>query len=104
MKIPFRCVEQIYHWEGYFGRRADLNICVTHAMRQNMLDAWNISAATVYDRPPAWSFRKLTTEERHKFLLKLIDYGGEFEIFKAVNNVGLQRDCVFVEGYFSFYI
>ncbi|EJW87391.1 glycosyltransferase [Wuchereria bancrofti] len=91
------CIEQIYYWEGYFGRCADLNICVTHAMRQDMFDAWDISAATVYDRPPAWSFRKLTDEERHKFLLKLIDYGGEFEIFKAVNNPGLQIDCVSME-------
>ncbi|KAM3723752.1 Chitobiosyldiphosphodolichol beta-mannosyltransferase [Dirofilaria immitis] len=89
-----RCVEQIYYWEGYFGRRADLNICVTHAMRKDMFDSWDISAATVYDRPPAWSFRKLTDEERHKCLLKLINYGREFEFFKAVNILGLQRDCV----------
>ncbi|VIO91848.1 glycosyl transferase, group 1 family protein [Brugia malayi] len=95
--IVQRCVEQIYYWEGYFGRCADLNICVTHAMRQDMFDAWDISAATVYDRPPAWSFRKLTDEERHKFLLKLIDYGGEFEVFKAVNNPCLQIDCISME-------
>lgn len=69
-------------------------------MRQDMFDAWEISAATVYDRPPTWSFRKLTDEERHNFILKLIDYGGEFEIFKAVNNSVLQKDCVFVEGCF----
>lgn len=100
LKIAFRYVEQIYYLEGYFGRRADLNICVTHAMRQDMFDAWEISAATVYDRPPAWNFRKLTDEERHKFLLKLIDYGEEFEIFKAINNPSLQRDCIFLEGYF----
>uniref|UniRef100_A0A8R1TZH9 Glycos_transf_1 domain-containing protein n=1 Tax=Onchocerca volvulus TaxID=6282 RepID=A0A8R1TZH9_ONCVO len=92
-----RYVEQIYYWEGYFGRRADLNICVTHAMRQDMFDAWDISAATVYDRPPAWSFQKLNDEERHKFLLKLIDYGEEFELFKAVSTPGFQRDFVFVE-------
>ncbi|MCP9259293.1 Chitobiosyldiphosphodolichol beta-mannosyltransferase [Dirofilaria immitis] len=85
---------EIYYWEGYFGRRADLNICVTHAMRKDMFDSWDISAATVYDRPPAWSFRKLTDEERHKCLLKLINYGREFEFFKAVNILGLQRDCV----------
>ncbi|KAL4002847.1 Glycosyl transferases group 1 family protein [Acanthocheilonema viteae] len=95
--IMQRYVEQMYYWEGYFGRRADLNVCVTHAMRQDMFDAWEISAATVYDRPPDWSFRKLTDEERHKFLLKLIDYGGEFEIFKTVNNPSLQRDCIFME-------
>ncbi|CAG9533237.1 unnamed protein product [Cercopithifilaria johnstoni] len=95
--IMQRYVEQIYYWEGYFGRRADLNVCVSHAMRQDMFDAWGINAATVYDRPPSWSFRKLTDEDRHKFLLKLIDYDEEFEIFKLVNNPGLHRDCVFVE-------
>lgn len=104
MKIFFRYVEQIYYWEGYFGRRADLNICVTHAMRQDMFDAWDISAATVYDRPPAWSFQKLNDEERHKFLLKLIDYGEEFELFKAVSTPGFQRDFVFVEGYFLLHL
>lgn len=67
-------------------------------MRQDMFDAWDISAATVYDRPPAWNFRKLTDEERHKFFLKLVSYNGEFEIFKAANNSGLQRDCVLIEG------
>uniref|UniRef100_A0A915PAY1 Glycosyl transferase family 1 domain-containing protein n=1 Tax=Setaria digitata TaxID=48799 RepID=A0A915PAY1_9BILA len=89
-----RYVEQTYYWEGYFGRHADLNICVTHAMRQDMFDAWDICAATVYDRPPSWNFRKLGDEDRHKFYLKLIEQGGEFEVFRALNIPGSQGDCV----------
>ncbi|VDN02821.1 unnamed protein product [Thelazia callipaeda] len=90
-----RYVEQAYYWEGYFGRHADLNICVTHAMRRDMNDSWGISAATVYDRPPDWNFRKLKGEERHDFLLKLISYGGEFETFRADSMS--QKDSIFSE-------
>lgn len=40
-------------------------------MRQDMRDMWDVNAATVYDRPPAWNFGKLNEEERHKFYVKL---------------------------------
>ncbi|VDN33061.1 unnamed protein product [Gongylonema pulchrum] len=78
-----RYVEQTYYYEGYFGRHADLNICVTHAMRQDMRDAWDVSAATVYDKPPSWNFRKLNDEERHNFYVKLARYSEEFKTFRT---------------------
>lgn len=80
-KNLFRFVERVYYWEGYFGRRADLNLCVTHAMRQDMCYAWDIHSATLYDRPPSWSFHKLNKEEYHQFFLNLSQ--SNFDDFKS---------------------
>lgn len=29
-------------FEGYFGRKADANLCVTKAMKEDLLRRWNI--------------------------------------------------------------
>ncbi|VDM40247.1 unnamed protein product [Toxocara canis] len=87
-----RFVEQAYYWEGYFGRHADLNLCVTHAMREDMRDAWGVHSATLYDRPPAWKFKKLNDEERHVLFLKLAQFGGEFKPFAWEDSKGALAD------------
>lgn len=76
-----RFVESTYYWEGYFGKRADLNLCVTHAMRQDMREAWGFSSATLYDRPPSWKFKRLDDEERHSLFLRFARLGGDFKPF-----------------------
>uniref|UniRef100_A0A915AKT8 Chitobiosyldiphosphodolichol beta-mannosyltransferase n=3 Tax=Parascaris univalens TaxID=6257 RepID=A0A915AKT8_PARUN len=87
-----RFVEQTYYWEGYFGRHADLNICVTHAMREDMRDAWAVHSATLYDRPPSWNFKKLNDEERHTLFLKLSQLGGDFRAFAWEDSKGTLAD------------
>lgn len=71
-------------------------------MRQDMRDAWDVSAATLYDRPPTWSFGKLNDEERHKFYVKLVRNGMEFKAFRAENTSITSTDCNFAEGYFAY--
>ncbi|PAV86801.1 hypothetical protein WR25_04580 [Diploscapter pachys] len=61
----------IYKLEGYFGRLADSNYCVTRAMRDDLRAAWGIEANTFYDRPPAFRFRKVTDLEKHRLFQKL---------------------------------
>lgn len=38
-------------YEGFFGRRADAHVCVSQAMRDDLLSRWRIHASTLYDRP-----------------------------------------------------
>lgn len=99
-----RFVEQTYYWEGYFGRHADLNICVTHAMREDMRDAWAVHSATVYDRPPSWNFKKLNDEERHTLFLKLSQLGGDFKAFAWEDSKGALADEDITEGHFKSFL
>lgn len=80
-----RIIELIHCWEGFFGRRADLNLCVTHAMRQHMRDEWEVQSATVYDKPPSWKFKVLDVEQRHQLFLRLARSGGIFSSFGPIN-------------------
>ncbi|CAG9561514.1 unnamed protein product [Danaus chrysippus] len=65
--------------EKYFGQSSDSNICVTYAMKTDLLENWNIVAMVLYDKPPK-IFRPITLEEKHKWFLKL---GQEYEVFNA---------------------
>ncbi|XP_050514719.1 chitobiosyldiphosphodolichol beta-mannosyltransferase [Diabrotica virgifera virgifera] len=56
--------------ESFAGKRADHNFCVTNAMKKDLCDNWNISATTLYDKPPT-VFKSISLEEKHKFLSKL---------------------------------
>uniref|UniRef100_A0A914H5B3 Chitobiosyldiphosphodolichol beta-mannosyltransferase n=1 Tax=Globodera rostochiensis TaxID=31243 RepID=A0A914H5B3_GLORO len=40
--------------EGFFGRRATLNFCVSNAMKNDLERRWAVRATTLYDRPPTW--------------------------------------------------
>ncbi|KAI1713749.1 chitobiosyldiphosphodolichol beta-mannosyltransferase [Ditylenchus destructor] len=59
-------------WEGYWGQKADWNLCVSKAMQKDLRQRWGIKALTVYDKAPAWIFRPLSIEEQHNFLAKLM--------------------------------
>ncbi|MFH4979613.1 hypothetical protein AB6A40_006322 [Gnathostoma spinigerum] len=76
-----RFIEFAYSWEGFFGRRSDLNICVTHSMRRDLSDSWGIKSATLYDRPPASIFHKLSVEETHTVFWELANQSEEFKVF-----------------------
>ena len=68
-------------YEGIFGRRAAHNICVTQAMREDLLHRWDVMATTLYDRPPE-QFRSVDESARHKIFKKLSQ---SYDVFKAVN-------------------
>lgn len=57
-------------FEGYFGSKADYNICVTKALKNDLFERWKISATVLYDRPPA-IFRPISLQEKHELLNKL---------------------------------
>ncbi|XP_071442319.1 chitobiosyldiphosphodolichol beta-mannosyltransferase isoform X1 [Hetaerina americana] len=74
-------VVRIAGWlEGFLGRRADAAMCVTNAMRRDLLKRWGIRAKTVYDRPPA-SFKSLTLQEKHELFLRLSEMPPEEQGF-----------------------
>lgn len=56
--------------EAFIGRRADHCFCVTEAMKKHLKTTWNISAITLYDKPPD-IFKPITTTQKHDFLLRL---------------------------------
>lgn len=52
-----RCVSLL---EGLCGKLSDYNLCVTDAMRKDLVDRWGVEANTFYDRPPTWKFKYVT--------------------------------------------
>uniref|UniRef100_A0A7G3AAA2 Putative beta14 mannosyltransferase n=1 Tax=Lutzomyia longipalpis TaxID=7200 RepID=A0A7G3AAA2_LUTLO len=71
-------VVRIARWmEGYYGRRSAGNLCVTEAMKRNLLKVWDIKATVLYDRPPE-HFRPISLEERHELYMKLSTSISEF--------------------------
>ncbi|PVD39192.1 hypothetical protein C0Q70_01820 [Pomacea canaliculata] len=72
LKLGFRHpLVSISKWvEKIFGRFAVANICVTNAMRQDLIRNWQISATTVYDRPPD-IFKPTSLQEQHELFVRL---------------------------------
>ncbi|KAG7295758.1 hypothetical protein JYU34_020809 [Plutella xylostella] len=63
--------------EQYFGQSADSNLCVTYAMKEDLIQNWNISATVLYDRPPK-IFHPMSLEEKHEWFLKISQQYPEF--------------------------
>jgi beta-1,4-mannosyltransferase len=62
---------RIHRWyEHVFGRLSSYNICVTNAMREDLLASWNIRAVTMHDRPPTM-FTDIDIIQRHQLFQKL---------------------------------
>jgi beta-1,4-mannosyltransferase len=75
---PHHPLVRVYRfYEKFCGRLSAANICVTDAMRRDLLANWNVRAATMHDRPPE-IFRSLSLEEKHRLFCKL-------HIFKEEN-------------------
>ncbi|CRL06341.1 CLUMA_CG019094, isoform A [Clunio marinus] len=64
--------------EGFFGRRSDLNFCVTKAMKQDLYDNYNIKATVLYDRPSE-KFQKISLERKHQLFQELSTLHPEFK-------------------------
>lgn len=67
--------------EFYFGRKSDLNFCVTEAMREDLLENYDIEATVLYDRPPD-KFKpfgqKCMIDKKHDIFQKLAKLYPEF--------------------------
>lgn len=63
--------------EFYFGRKSDLNFCVTEAMKQDLLENWDIEATVLYDRPPD-KFQSISLDKKHDLFQKLCKIYPEF--------------------------
>lgn len=66
-----------YLFEKYFGKKADLNFCVSNAMKDFLLQEWGIKAEVLYDKPSS-HFRKLNITECHSLFLTLSEKFIEF--------------------------
>ena len=83
-------------YEHYFGRKADGNICVTNAMKEDLAQNWKIDANTHYDRPPV-KFKRTNLEEQHELFVKLSD---TYDVFKARSKkteTDIERTCFTVK-------
>ncbi|XP_028414664.1 chitobiosyldiphosphodolichol beta-mannosyltransferase-like [Dendronephthya gigantea] len=69
-------------YEGIFGRMAAYNICVTQTMKEDLKKRWNVTATTLYDRPPK-RFKSVDENARHTIFLKLSE---SYDVFKSVKN------------------
>ncbi|CEF64730.1 Chitobiosyldiphosphodolichol beta-mannosyltransferase [Strongyloides ratti] len=79
-------------YEGFFGRRAHFNLCVSKAMKKDLMDRWNVDAEVLYDKAPSWNFKRLMSNERCKFLNDL-SYKNDFKLFLDSNG-----KSKFIEG------
>ncbi|KAJ0058447.1 hypothetical protein NL108_014625 [Boleophthalmus pectinirostris] len=57
-------------YEHMFGPLASHNLCVTNAMKEDLLKNWGIRAVTLYDRP-ASVFRETPVRQKHQLFMKL---------------------------------
>ncbi|XP_008934234.1 PREDICTED: chitobiosyldiphosphodolichol beta-mannosyltransferase-like, partial [Merops nubicus] len=70
---------QIAKWyEKLFGRLSDYNLCVTHAMKEDLWVNCNIKAVTLYDKPASY-FKETPLEVQHQLYMKLAK---DYEAFK----------------------
>ncbi|CAN2390783.1 Chitobiosyldiphosphodolichol beta-mannosyltransferase, partial [Pristimantis euphronides] len=68
---PRHPIVRIAKWyEKIFGRLSDYNLCVTNAMKEDLLLNWRIKAITLYDKP-ASIFRETPVELQHQLFMKL---------------------------------
>lgn len=77
--------------EAFVGSRADHCFCVTDSMKKHLQTSWNVSAVTLYDKPPD-IFKSITTTQKHDFLLRLgkthpqFTSGGNSTVFTEIIN------------------
>ncbi|KAM5151922.1 chitobiosyldiphosphodolichol beta-mannosyltransferase [Mantella aurantiaca] len=57
-------------YEKIFGQLSDYNLCVTNAMRDDLMLNWRIKATTLYDKP-ASIFKETPVELQHQLFMKL---------------------------------
>ncbi|XP_041986876.1 chitobiosyldiphosphodolichol beta-mannosyltransferase [Aricia agestis] len=80
---PSHPLVKISKWiERFFGQSSQSNLCVTYAMKQDLIENWDISATVLYDRPPK-IFHPINIHEKHVWFLKI---GEQYTEFKGDQN------------------
>ncbi|XP_026858600.1 chitobiosyldiphosphodolichol beta-mannosyltransferase isoform X1 [Electrophorus electricus] len=74
-------------YEKFFGRLSDHNLCVTNAMRHDLLKNWNIKATTLYDKPPM-IFRETPLKVRHELFARM---ASAYPPFKACSEISKEN-------------
>uniref|UniRef100_A0A0K0F080 Beta-1,4-mannosyltransferase n=1 Tax=Strongyloides venezuelensis TaxID=75913 RepID=A0A0K0F080_STRVS len=69
-------------YEGFFGRRAHFNLCVSKCMKKDLEGKWSVKAEVLYDKAPSWNFKRLMSNEKCQFLEELSTKSG----FELLNN------------------
>ncbi|CAH0398939.1 unnamed protein product [Chilo suppressalis] len=67
--------------ERCFGQASNHNLCVTNAMKEDLLLKWNIVAKVLYDRAPK-IYHPISTEEKHEWFMKIGSQYPEFITFE----------------------
>lgn len=89
-----------YWFEFYFGQKARYNLCVTNAMRQDLIERWGIVSKVLHDRAPS-EFRRATLDETHNLITRLSQrypvlggaaYSTQFTRLKEDGTVELRAD------------
>ncbi|XP_019642059.1 PREDICTED: chitobiosyldiphosphodolichol beta-mannosyltransferase-like [Branchiostoma belcheri] len=80
-------------YEGFFGTLSSGNLCVTNAMKKDLLAKWGIRAVTMYDRPPL-IFRSFETEEQHELFCRLRK---EYPVFGSRSGEADSKRTAFTE-------
>ncbi|KAJ8251025.1 hypothetical protein GJAV_G00216290 [Gymnothorax javanicus] len=84
-------IVKIAKWyENLFGTFSHHNLCVTNAMKEDLLKNWNIKATTLYDRPPLM-FKEASLEMRHSLFMKLKDLYSPFKSLDETPDEELER-------------
>ncbi|XP_063077511.1 chitobiosyldiphosphodolichol beta-mannosyltransferase [Engraulis encrasicolus] len=65
-------------YEKFFGRFSSHNLCVTKAMREDLLKNWKITATTLYDKPPL-IFKETPLESQHQLFMKMAKTYPQFQ-------------------------
>uniref|UniRef100_A0AC34Q1Q3 Chitobiosyldiphosphodolichol beta-mannosyltransferase n=1 Tax=Panagrolaimus sp. JU765 TaxID=591449 RepID=A0AC34Q1Q3_9BILA len=61
-------------FEGFFGRIARWNICVSNGMRDDLRRRWKVKAITTYDRPQSWNILSFDEKKKHEFYMRLLHH------------------------------
>ncbi|XP_041943570.1 chitobiosyldiphosphodolichol beta-mannosyltransferase [Alosa sapidissima] len=65
-------------YEKFFGRFSNYNLCVTKAMKEDLLKNWSITATTLYDKPPLL-FKETPLEPQHELFMKMAKVYPQFQ-------------------------
>lgn len=82
--------------EFYFGRKADLNFCVSKAMKQHLKKQYNIEAIVLYDKPNE-IFQPISLKDKHDFLENLKTYP-EFNCLQKYSFTSIEEDGTIIES------
>ncbi|KAJ8253973.1 hypothetical protein COCON_G00205850 [Conger conger] len=77
-------------YEKFFGVFSHHNLCVTHAMKEDLQRNWSIKATTLYDKPPLM-FKEASLETRHSLFMKMRDLYSPFKSPDETHSEGVER-------------